>query len=886
MKRIDIVYERLKKLSKGKGISAKTLSDSLGLNRANVSRDLNKLYAEGKVTKSNGRPVFFTPINNKNNLEVEECIFDKFAKENNSLNRAVEQAKAAILYPPRGMHALILGETGVGKSMFAELMYKYALNVKKLDERGPFITFNCADYSNNPQLLLSQLFGVKKGAYTGADSDRPGLIEKANSGILFLDEVHRLPAEGQEMFFTVMDKGTFRRLGECDIERKVNVLFISATTENPESNLLNTFTRRIPMIIKIPSLKERGFQERFNLITNFFTEESYRLNRDVKVSVNSLRALLSYNCISNIGQLKTDIQLSCAKAYVDFLNNKKEEIKINSTDLPEHVREGLYKEKEHREIWNKVIGLNHRYFTFNKEQNKKINLYHKNRDSIYEIIDEKVYELKSRGINDEELEKIMEIDIERHFTQYLNRVNNTINKSKLKSLIDPPIISVVEKVINYSETKLKKTFNTKVFLALALHIKTSIERIKNSKKIINPKLKKIRIEHKKEFNTALECLKIIEEGLDISLPIDEAGFLAMFFVLDNENMKSKINNVGVIVIAHGNSTATSMAEVANSLLDIEYAVGIDAPLETSPNEVLDKLTSYIKKSDRKSGFIFLTDMGSLTTFGDIIEKEMNIPVRVIPLVSTLHVIEATRKAVLGYELEGIYNECSNIVPFAESEIEEKNNREKKLALVTVCMTGQGSAVAIKNFLANHLRFHKEHFEIIPINFLGEEDIKIRIDKLIKEREIICIVSSFNINNEIPEFNLEQVLNLSAIKDIQEIIDLQSTYIKMNETLREHLKNVDGELVFKDVKKCIHRIENGIGKKTEIDKLIGVTLHISCMVDRLKEGDTLVEYKDKEEYIEHNKTGYGIIKSAVAFLEDEYEIEISDDEICYLMNIFK
>jgi transcriptional regulator with AAA-type ATPase domain len=62
------------------------------------------------------------------------------------------------------MHILILGETGVGKSMFAELIHKYAIEMNRMDENSPCIVFNCADYANNPQLLVSQLFGSKKGA--------------------------------------------------------------------------------------------------------------------------------------------------------------------------------------------------------------------------------------------------------------------------------------------------------------------------------------------------------------------------------------------------------------------------------------------------------------------------------------------------------------------------------------------------------------------------------------------------------------------------------------------------------------------------------------------------------------------------------------------------
>lgn len=70
-----------------------------------------------------------------------------------------------------------------------------------MKDDAPFKSFNCADYYNNPQLLMSQLFGYAKGAFTGADQDHEGLVEKADGGVLLLDEVHRLPPEGQEMLF-------------------------------------------------------------------------------------------------------------------------------------------------------------------------------------------------------------------------------------------------------------------------------------------------------------------------------------------------------------------------------------------------------------------------------------------------------------------------------------------------------------------------------------------------------------------------------------------------------------------------------------------------------------------------------------------------------------
>ena len=110
--------------------------------------------------------------------------------------------------------------------MFAECMYHFAIDSEMLSADAPFVSFNCADYAQNPQLLFGHIFGIKKGAYTGAAQDSPGLIAKADGGILFLDEIHRLPPEGQEMLFTFMDKGVyrFRSLGRRLNLQKVSYL--------------------------------------------------------------------------------------------------------------------------------------------------------------------------------------------------------------------------------------------------------------------------------------------------------------------------------------------------------------------------------------------------------------------------------------------------------------------------------------------------------------------------------------------------------------------------------------------------------------------------------------------------------------------------------------
>lgn len=336
------------------GVDANYIGEEIGVSRNNVSKELNALFNEKKVVKIKGKPVLYLDREClKNNLKFfpntivydnaeeirnlvkgnakhfnesddfissdkkthELSALDNIIGAQDSLKNQIKQAKAAILYPPNGLHMLISGPTGVGKTTMAEIMYRFAVETKRLPQNAPFISFNCADYADNPQLLVSQLFGYTKGAFTGADKERKGLVGQANGGILFLDEVHRLPPQGQEMLFQLIDKGVYRRLGESESTKKVKVMLILATTENPKSAMLQTFLRRIPVFIKLPSLDERTPKERINFIYNFFREESKRVRLKINVSKEALKALMVYKCQGNIGQLKVDIQLSCAKAF-------------------------------------------------------------------------------------------------------------------------------------------------------------------------------------------------------------------------------------------------------------------------------------------------------------------------------------------------------------------------------------------------------------------------------------------------------------------------------------------------------------------------------------------------------------------------------------------
>lgn len=885
MTKKELIYQKFLQLQFSEGIDTKSLSEIANMSRANLSHELNELCKEGKLIKSTGRPVlYFLASQKKSNNDSQ---LDLLSKNNISLKPAIEQAKASILYPPKGMNCLILGETGVGKSMFASLMHNYAIEMNVKSEDSPFITFNCADYSNNPQLLTSQLFGVKKGAYTGAESDKEGLIEQANGGILFLDEVHRLPPEGQEALFIFLDTGNFRRIGDSQT-RSSDVLIISATTEDPGSALLNTFRRRIPIIINIPSLKDRTLEERLFLIKSFFKHESIRLNKELYVSLNTLRALLSYECTNNIGQLKSDVQMLCAKAYSEFLTNVRIDVRINSSTLPSYIKEGLYKEKEHRVLWNNLMSEEIEFFRFNGNNTDNDELFSSNENTIYDFIENKLEKLKSLDISDIDIENILEKDIAKHFQNNFSMISKDFNKKNLLTIISPDVLECYDDIVSYISENLSLTFDNNLYTAFALHVNTLIERVHSRKMINNPNLDKIRNLYPVEFSIALEVKKMLEDFLHRPIPIDEAGYITLFLIPDVTIKNNIPDKVKIILIAHGESTATSMCNVVNTLLGENYAIPINAPIDIPPSKVLDHLKLIINENPSDSGYLLLVDMESLLTFADTIRDELGVKLKIISLASTLHVLEATRKALLGLSLNEIYNDVIMINSYLQLHKNLNNHSvpSNKRLIITACLTGEGGSAAIKDFLTVNLQYPKDLIDIICLNCLDKNDFIEMVHNYEYYNEVLFLVSSFPVDSlGVKQFSMSDTISGKSLNEMQNLINTKIALSNIPMILNENIPNISGTELTDDINLFLSELQTKLSIHLTSEKLVGITLHLSFLIGRLRNNEKTVVYPNKENYIKENFSLYNIIKESIIFIRNKYNIEFTDNDICYLIQHF-
>ena len=901
MRRLDKVYNLLYELcmdqykEDGKIIGASTsmIAQRLKLHRSNVSGDLNELVKIQKIKKSDGRPVLYKIISAEfENHEVlgndEKDIFNSIIGSKLSLKNAVQQAKAAIIYPPNGLHTLLYGETGTGKSLFAEIMHKYAIDTSRIEINAPFVSFNCADYANNPQLLMSQLFGVKKGAYTGASRDSTGIVEKANGGILFLDEVHRLPPEGQEMLFYLIDKGLYRKLGDMEVQYKAELMIICATTEDIQSALLKTFLRRIPIIISLPSLKDRSLEERYDIIKNFFNVEAVGLQNNVMVTSNVLKAFLLYNCSNNIGQLRSDIKLCCARAFLRYMMKKDNELCVHSKDLPEYIRRGLFKYREEKEKIDRFVDKD--YFTFSTE--KCVEGVYEDRDlfNFYESLEDRRRILESNGLDEDDVKLIMGLDIEKYIKKYMNHfaTDDLDNEDKLYKVVDKKIVEIVNEFLRYASVELDKTFDSKILYGLSMHVSSSVERLVSGKKIINHQLEDVKKYNRKEFLVSKILKDKIQDCYEIEVPDDEVGFVAMFLCVDSGS-ENRSSRVGIIIAMHGETSATSMADVVNKLLNEDYAIGYNMPLSQRPEMALSNITEIIKQSDNENGILLLVDMGSLVLFGDMIYERTGIEVKTVEMVSTPIVLEATRKALLGASLEEVYDATVNLSPYVGRVYKENFNFDnglKKYVIVTACITGEGAAIKLKSILEKKLNLKQQSIDIIPMDILSKETFNKKLMQLKGERNILAVVSAIKPDDDTLLFiSASEIFNeqkVSILNDKINTIDKIEMINNMEDVISENIK-IDGHRFIGVFMKFFIELFNK-GIMLDEENLIGLMLHIACALEFILNGDK-PQYRTRGITIsKDNFNNFDLIKNIVNVFEREYNIIISDEECVNIIRI--
>lgn len=800
--------------------------------------------------------------------------FESIIGHDGSLATSIKLAKAAVLYPPKGLNTLIIGESGVGKNLLAKTMFEFGKSNKVFTQNSEFISFNCADYADNPQLLLSILFGVKKGAYTGAEDTRQGLIERANGGVLFLDEIHRMPPKGQELLFHIIDSGKYRPLGESENEREIQTLIIGATTEKPEDCLLDTFQRRIPMTIKLPNLVERPIVERLCLIEWYLTIQARRLGKSINITRDACYSYLLYEPIGNVGKMFNDIQVCLAKGYLKSLTIESQEIKIDLNMLPKETQKGMLKTYSNRKILCNLIS-NDGLIVFVDDKNRHLideDITDYNVETIYNLIDDRYLELINTELKSEEINEIIGEEIEYKIKKRIEKKNQSIDKSMIIKIIGANMTNLVEKSLDYAN-ELIESYDTQFFYSIALHINETISRVKKAKKIVNPKLLHIKEKYIQEYKAAHKITEFISNEIGYKLPDEEAGFIAMY--LRSYIEKKFEPHIGILVITHGH-IAKELIEIGQSLMGKANIRAIEMPLQESPENILRKAAEEVQLLNQGKGVLLMVDMGSLATFGPLINEITGIPIKTVKRIEIVLLMEAIRMSRrMEITLDELFNKLNKATVNSESDFRRESKKELKPLLITTCMTGQGTSIYLKEMLDRTLE--NIEIEIIALGVLTKEGLFDKIKYLKRQFNIICVVGTINPElHDIPFISMNEVISSNIQDKIQKIYKSQ---------ISNHALKLDKDLIFirpsmQDKKTVVEFLCNKMRDHGYVtDK------YIKEVWNREKMGPTcMYDVTDKGVVIIHSSTSKEILKSGFAVLkvEEPLKWDVIDVDIIFVM----
>lgn len=254
--------------------------------------------------------------------------FENIIGKSKALLAVIDLAKKVA---PADTTVLLTGETGTGKEVFARAIHEASNRNSK-----NFVAVNCSAFSK--ELLESEMFGHKAGAFTGANKDKKGLFEEANNGTIFLDEVGEMALELQAKLLRVLESGEFIKIGETKTS-KVNVRIIAATNRDLEKEIkVNHFRQdlyyRLSVFqIKLPALRER-VADIEPLAKHYIKEFANKTNKKVQSSSTAfMEALKHHNWPGNVRELKNVLERSV------ILSNAAE---MDSDLLPPEIQQALF----------------------------------------------------------------------------------------------------------------------------------------------------------------------------------------------------------------------------------------------------------------------------------------------------------------------------------------------------------------------------------------------------------------------------------------------------------------------------------------------------------------------------------------------------------------
>lgn len=884
----DLTKERLNECT------TTSVSRTLHLSRSLTSQYLNELTKAGVLTKIPTRPVYFLGKENVEKAlgerltELEVCngeeflkmlrsgkqvsIFDALIGSDTSLEYCIEQCKAAVKYPENGLPVLLLGEYGTGRRLLASLLFKYGVSEKIIDPEGKFHLLECSQLDKSPESGMKELFG-SYAISNGRKTLIPGLLDKSDQGVLFISNAQSLGSECQKKLAEYLEWRVYGNPRREDDKKSTARLIFSVTPEM-RMHMNKELLTQIPVVCEIPSLQDRRPEDKEMLIMKFFRDEEIALKRDIGVNSQVFRVLMNYSFQENISQLKNCIKVICANAF--FRQEREKKIKVLLYHLPEFVLaqvdlESLKEESHFMDIGvNTWAGTSKTIIPYYEQILMEFDRWKKQQKSLHEFV-------KSST-------KYMNLYYE--YLIYERKYDNRKVRA-MESVIQKFLEAVSEKNNIFLAASCGYTLTRNVYMLMDTD--AGVLRWENENMVqIKECLKVLADRYPLENRIASELKEILEDAFHIQMNAMSVIFIILHIRFYNKGIPKE--RVMAVIASAGPLSARAIADAVNKTLGKHVFDSADILADNMGKDLVKAVSGDLRKESFCKKIFLFTDIEKGEEAAKEISARFQIEVVWMNQISTRILLDAGRQILEEHNSYEILESVSkrNFLQFQIFE-QQKSQPAILFASETGDVVNQRIICMFEESILRQKGIQMISYDTSMLLSGVWKETKNKYD-------LLFILGTQNPGiPEIPFIPLEDIISFQNLEQMNQILKGYLTNEEVRAFGENLVKNftlqnvvsqltiLDGNTLMDYIDKSVRRLLAKLESTFPASTVIGISIHLACMVERLVTKTEIGANVRAEEFRRCHGDFIEQVRKSFEELTHHYHVEIPVSEMMYIFD---
>ena len=856
--------------------TTQAISRELLISRNLASQHLNAFVRSGLVVKAGAHPVYYFHKRSLERLFQErieqdtypsvgalfalsdawnEKGFSRAIGHDLSLAPCIEQCCAALHYPGHGLPILLVGPVGVGKGFMSRLMFEYALDAGLLPKDSDYLELDAEDF----------VFSSRGTSAKTINAALDEIFSTHKSAMLVVRNADQLDVASLDALIS--------KQGSDD----VSVRLVFATTASLASGGANRLSRRIPIVASIPSLEERTPGEREDLVLHFLKMESRRMETDIFISRSAFTVLAHAEFNENVRELISCITNCCAEAYLSKVG---ERLEIQAYHLPAHILDVNSDfdntDDEHASEFIDVTRA---------RASKRAGL-------LVQLLDQMLTAYERSKTTDgmyRELRTSL-LDTMRDFGDALafDHSGAYVKSAAYEGLLG----AALEHVGQTHGITLSRRCSLLLAREICIQLRPAAD-LARWRGLRAPDIVELyaRVSEREEIARVVTDQIAVSVAGVLGVNLDALTRLLLLLELCEE-LGSQVKRTSMgLVISHGYATASSIADAANRILHAHVFEAIDMTYEQQMVDIVPSLQKLLNRYAYCDEIVLLVDMGALEEIYKELRLISSVTLGVVNNISTGLAVEIGSGLISGRKLnevlEGATKACS-----WHYRIIERTNREP--AILVCSENGLEAAENLRALVVASV--NKE----IPLRFVACDRHQLfdeeAVNRLLAKYDVRAIIGTFGA--QLPgvcRIALEDIIAghgssildeaLSGYLNPEEMAALHDNLVK-NITLRSVVESItilNPVKLFEEVERAVGRLQTLSGNRIENGLVIGLYVHLCCLVERLVTRTPFETYVDGDVFAREHADFLEQFYEAFSEISAHYRVEAPLAEVAYVFD---